>query len=112
MAIDDLAQRRCQACEGDVPPIPPEQVRELQARIDPEWKVEEGKQLRRGFKFRNFIDAWGFASRVALVAESEGHHPDFEVGWGRVGVLLTTHAADGLTENDFIMAAKIDRLAS
>jgi len=110
--MSELAQRRCEPCEGGMPPIPPERVAELQGEIDTAWQVEEGRQLRRSLKFPDFTDAFGFATRVALIAESEGHHPDFEVGWGRVVLVLTTHAAGGLTDNDFIMAAKIDRLTT
>jgi 4a-hydroxytetrahydrobiopterin dehydratase len=110
--MGDLARRKCEACEGGTPPITPGRIAELQPQIDPAWQVEDGKQLQRSFTFPDFTDAFGFATRVALVAESEGHHPDFELGWGRVALVLTTHAAGGLTDNDFIMAAKIDRLAA
>lgn len=110
--MSELARRRCEPCEGGTPPIAPERVAELQAEIDAGWQVEDGKRLRRTFRFPDFTEAFGFATRVALVAESEGHHPDFEIGWGRVVLVLTTHAAGGLTDNDFIMAAKIDRLTT
>ena len=76
----------------------------------PQWQREGNQRLRREFKFPNFRDAFGFVARVALVAESEAHHPDIELGWGRAQFELTTHAACGLTRNDFVMAAKIDRL--
>ena len=69
-------------------------------------------EARREFTFPNFRDAFGFVARAALVAEAEGHHPDIELGWGRAAFELTTHAASGLTRNDFVMAAKIDRLAT
>jgi pterin-4a-carbinolamine dehydratase len=72
---------------------------------------DANRTLRREFAFPNFRDAFGFVARVALLAESEGHHPDIELGWGRAAFSLTTNAADGLTRNDFIMAARIDRLA-
>ena len=75
----------------------------MEARDQPE-------NLRRKFSFDNFRDAFGFVARVALVAEAEGHHPDIQLGWGRARFALTTHAASGLTRNDFVMAAKIDRL--
>ena len=77
----------------------------------PQWQREGNQKLHREFSFPNFRDAFGFVARAALVAEAEGHHPDIELGWGRASFDLTTHAASGLTRNDFIMAAKIDRLA-
>ena len=77
----------------------------------PEWQREGNQKLSREFSFDNFRDAFGFVARVALVAEAEGHHPDIELGWGRAKFDLTTHAASGLTRNDFVMAAKIDRLS-
>lgn len=112
-AVADLAGRKCVPCEGGMPPLAPEVIEELRSKIDAAWELQDGKQLRRSFTFGDFTDAFGFATRVALVAESEGHHPDFELGWGRVVLTLTTHAvkpAGGLTDNDFIMAAKVDRL--
>jgi 4a-hydroxytetrahydrobiopterin dehydratase len=87
-----------------------EEAAELSAEV-PEWQRDENRKLRRVFSFPNFRDAFGFVARAALVAEAEGHHPDIELGWGRAGFDLTTHAASGLTRNDFVMAAKIDRLA-
>jgi len=77
----------------------------------PDWQRESNQKLHREFSFPNFRDAFGFVARAALVAEAEGHHPDIELGWGRASFDLTTHAASGLTRNDFVMAAKIDRLA-
>ena len=109
--VADLTSRRCVPCEGGTPPLEPDVIKELRQQVDAAWDLHEGKRLRRAFKFGDFTDAFGFATRVALVAESEGHHPDFELGWGRVVLELTTHAAGGLTDNDFIMAAKIDQLA-
>jgi 4a-hydroxytetrahydrobiopterin dehydratase len=81
-------------------------------QIDSAWERESNKNLRRNFEFRNFRDAFGLATRVALLAEQEGHHPDLEIRWGRLGIFLTTHVAGGLTDNDFILAAKIDRLSA
>jgi len=77
----------------------------------PAWQREGNQRLRREFKFPNFRDAFGFVARVALVAESEGHHPDIGFGWGHATVSLHTHKIKGLHENDFIMAAKINRLS-
>jgi 4a-hydroxytetrahydrobiopterin dehydratase len=77
----------------------------------PGWVLEEGAGgIRREFRFRNFADAIGFAVRVGEIAEQEGHHPDLSVGWGYCTVRFRTHAVRGLHENDFIMAAKVDRL--
>jgi 4a-hydroxytetrahydrobiopterin dehydratase len=77
------------------------------------WSVRDtgsGARLGKEFKFRNFVEAVQFVNQITEVAEAEGHHPDLQVSWGRVGVLLWTHTAAGLTENDFVLAAKIDRL--
>jgi 4a-hydroxytetrahydrobiopterin dehydratase len=105
-----LAQRVCTTCAPGTPPLEERRAAELQGQLDPSWNREGNQRLRRVFKFPNFRDAFGFTARVALLAEAEGHHPDLELGWGRVAVALTTHAAKGLTDNDFILAAKIDRL--
>ena len=108
--LDELATERCEACTGATPRIEPEEARELAGALDPAWQVGE-KALEREFRSKSFNAAFGLATRVALLAESQGHHPDLEVGWGRLLVRLTTHAIDGLSRNDFIMAARIDRLA-
>jgi 4a-hydroxytetrahydrobiopterin dehydratase len=109
--MNELATEHCEACEKGTPPLSEEQAAQLGARV-PGWEREGNQRLRREFKFPNFRDAFGFVARVALVAESEAHHPDIELGWGRAQFELTTHAASGLTRNDFVMAAKIDRLSS
>jgi 4a-hydroxytetrahydrobiopterin dehydratase len=106
----ELAGRSCTTCRPGTPPLEESRAAELQRQLDPAWDREGNHWLRRGFRFRNFRDAFGFTARIALLAEAEGHHPDLELGWGRVAVALTTHAAKGLTDNDFILAAKIDRL--
>lgn len=107
----ELASEHCQACEKGTPPISEAEAAQLGASV-PAWQRDANRTLRREFSFPNFRDAFGFVARAALVAESEGHHPDIELGWGRAAFELTTHAASGLTRNDFVMAAKIDRLAS
>jgi 4a-hydroxytetrahydrobiopterin dehydratase len=107
---EELAGRRCEACAPGTPPIEQARAVELEAQLDPAWSREGTVRLRRELSFRNFRDAFGFVARVALLAEAEGHHPDLELGWGRAAVALTTHAAGGLTDNDYILAAKIDRL--
>jgi 4a-hydroxytetrahydrobiopterin dehydratase len=106
-----LAERRCEKCAPGTPPIDPKEVPELLAQLDPSWTVEEqeGHQvLVRRFRFKGFMPAVDVVNRLAPVAEAEGHHPDLLIGWGYVTVQLWTHAAGGLTANDFILAAKVD----
>jgi 4a-hydroxytetrahydrobiopterin dehydratase len=105
-----LASEHCEACEKGTPPLSEEESARLASEV-PEWKREGNQQLRRVFEFPNFRDAFGFVARASLVAEAEFHHPDIELGWGRAAFELTTHAAGGLTRNDFVMAAKLDELA-
>jgi 4a-hydroxytetrahydrobiopterin dehydratase len=92
------------------PPLPEEEAAELASEV-PGWERDGNRSLHREFSFPDFKDAFGFVARAALIAEAEGHHPDVELGWGRAAFRLTTHAASGLTRNDFVLAAKIDQLA-
>lgn len=108
--MTELVKRKCEVCAPGTPPIDVDRAEALHKELDPRWDRHENRNLERSYEFRNFRDAFGFATRVALLAEGEGHHPDMEVGWGRVEIRLKTHVADGLTDNDFILAAKIDRL--
>ena len=106
----ELTQKVCVACEGDVPPLNKIEAEVLLKQI-PGWNVsEDGKLLSREFKFKDFAEALAFTNKIGAIAESEGHHPDLELGWGRVGIRLTTHAIKGLSENDFIVAAKISAI--
>jgi 4a-hydroxytetrahydrobiopterin dehydratase len=105
----DLAQKKCVPCEGGVPKLPPERVAELLRSVDG-WSVV-GERLNRHFRLRDFAAAMRFVNAIADVAEAEGHHPDFTVrDWNCVDVAIWTHAIGGLSENDFILAAKIDRV--
>src|SRR4029450_12390797 len=106
----ELASRHCQACKPGTPTISEDKASEYEAQLDPSWVREDTLRLRRELEVRNFRDAFGFVAPLALLAEAGGPHPDIELGWGRVAVTLTTHAAGGLTDNDFILAAKLDRL--
>lgn len=107
----DLTQKRCVACEGGGKPMTPMEAEAMSKHITG-WNVERGaKKISKQFKFKNFVEAMEFANKITPIAETEGHHPDLSVGWGRVGVELSTHAIGGLSENDFILAAKIDRIA-
>jgi 4a-hydroxytetrahydrobiopterin dehydratase len=108
--MSELAKEHCEACEKGTPPLSEEEAAKLAAEV-PQWDREGNRKLSREFSFGNFRDAFGFVARAALVAEAEFHHPDIELGWGRAKFDLTTHAASGLTRNDFVMAAKLDALA-
>jgi 4a-hydroxytetrahydrobiopterin dehydratase len=104
----ELASRKCQACEGGTPPLDEEESRRLLAQVQG-WKLEN-KSIQKTFKFKDFVEAMKFVNKVADLAEEEGHHPDIHISYSRVTIDLTTHAVGGLSENDFILAAKIDRL--
>jgi 4a-hydroxytetrahydrobiopterin dehydratase len=105
----DLASRRCVPCRKGTPPLGPDAVAALLPAL-PAWEAPGGSRLARTFRFRDFAGALAFANRVGALAEAEDHHPDLHLSWGRVRVEFRTHAAGGLTENDFVMAAKVDAL--
>ena len=102
-----LATERCEACTGATPVVSGAELDELRAQLAEGWEVE-GTNLRRRYRFGDFGATFAAATRVALIAEAEGHHPDMALGWGRLEIELTTHAVKGLTRNDFILAARID----
>jgi 4a-hydroxytetrahydrobiopterin dehydratase len=107
---ESLSSERCAELRAGTPPLTMEDARLLAGAIAREWTVDGG-QIRREFTFKSFNAAFGLATRIALLAESQNHHPELEVAWGRLVVCLTTHSVGGLSRNDFIMAARIDRLA-
>ena len=106
--MDDLTKKACKACEGGVPPLTIKEIKNL-LKLVPSWKVDD-VFLKRKFKFENFKKALEFVNEVGKIAEKEGHHPDINFGYGYVNIELTTHAIKGLSENDFILAAKIDKI--
>lgn len=106
---DDLANGTCVPCTSDTPTIQGEELEELAARV-PLWEVVEGRRLRRRTRFADFQEALEFVNRVGELAEGEGHHPDVSFGWGYAELEIHTHAVGGLTQNDFVLAAKVDRL--
>ncbi len=109
--MDDLKQKNCKPCEGGVPALDADEAATLLKQLDDNWSItEDGKEIRRDFQFHNFYQSMAFTNAVAWIANKEGHHPDLEVGYGHVLVRYTTHAIGGLSENDFICAAKIDAL--
>jgi 4a-hydroxytetrahydrobiopterin dehydratase len=105
----DLASRECVPCRGGVPPLTPVERAALLERLEG-WEVVDGHHLGKSFAFPDFKEALAFVNRVGAVAESNGHHPDLELGWGRVRIEIFTHKIDGLTESDFILAAKCDQV--
>jgi 4a-hydroxytetrahydrobiopterin dehydratase len=109
MSDEALAGKHCVPCKGGTPPLKGEALKPYAAQV-PQWTVAHEHQLERVFKFPDFVTALAFVNRIGEVAEAEGHHPDIELGWGRAGVKIYTHKIDGLTESDFILAAKIDAL--
>ena len=110
ITAESLARERCVDIRAGTPPLTKEDVRLLAGAIAHEWHVGD-VEIRREFSFKTFSAAFGLATRIALLAEAQGHHPELEVGWGRLVVRLTTHSVGGLSRNDFIMAARIDLLA-
>ena len=105
----ELATKNCVPCRGGVPPLKGQELEGLHQQV-PNWQVINGHHLTREFKFPDFRTALDFVNKVGEVAEQQGHHPDLVLKWGSVGITLWTHKIDGLTESDFIMAAKIDQL--
>ena len=107
----DLSQKRCIPCEGGTPPLSRVEAEELLKQVVGWNMSEDGKKISKTFKFKNFMQALDFTNKIGAIAEEEGHHPDIDLHWGRVGVTLSTHSIKGLSENDFILAAKIDHLS-
>lgn len=104
-----LAEKHCVPCRGGVPPLTPEQIKPLAIQLD-DWRVVNSHHVERQFKFPDFKTALDFVNAVGRVAEEEAHHPDIYLAWGKVEVKIWTHKIDGLTESDFVLAAKIDRI--
>ncbi|MDO8482937.1 MAG: 4a-hydroxytetrahydrobiopterin dehydratase [bacterium] len=109
--MDNLADKKCKPCELGVGKLSSSDVEAFMTRV-PKWSIKDNHEISRRFKFKNFAEALTFVNKVGAIAESEGHHPDIEFGWGYVKITLSTHAIGGLSENDFILAAKINALLS
>lgn len=108
--MSDLASRECVPCRGGVPPLAGDELRRLHGELGQDWSVVDEHHLEREFTFPDFAEALAFVNRVGQMAEVQGHHPDLFLAWGRVGVKIWTHKIDGLTESDFVFAAKADAL--
>lgn len=107
--MSELAQKKCVPCKGGMPPLKGEDLQTYQSQIHTNWNLVNEHHLEREFSFKNFSQALEFVNRVGELAEQESHHPDISLGWGYVKISLHTHKIDGLTESDFILAAKIDK---
>lgn len=106
--MTDLASKQCVPCRGGVPPLGSAQQQALLAELGNDWKVINGHHLEKEYRFKNFRDALDFVTRVGELAEEQDHHPDIYLAWGLVRITIWTHKIDGLTESDFVFAAKAD----
>jgi len=106
--VCDLTKQKCEPCSGNVPPLPQEEIDKHLSEVEG-WQQKENK-ITKQLTFKNFIQLMGFVNKMADLAENEGHHPDFNVSWNVLDVTIFTHAINGLSVNDFILAAKIDEL--
>ena len=109
--MSDLATKTCVPCRGGVPPLKGEELASLQEQVDG-WNVIEEHHITKTFKFRDFREALEFVNHEGQLAEEQGHHPDIFLAWGKVEITIWTHKINGLTESDFILAAKIDQLTT
>ena len=107
--MSGLSSKTCIPCRGGVPPLEGKELENLSRQL-PEWKVIDGHHITRSFKFSDFREALAFVNKVGEIAEEQGHHPDIFLAWGKADVTTWTHAINGLTESDFVLAAKIDEI--
>jgi len=109
--MKELAQRQCVPCKGAVPPLKGPQLAQWQSELGGGWKLIDDHHLEKQFDFKNFREALAFTNKIGELAEQQNHHPDIYLAWGKVKLTIWTHKIDGLTENDFVLAAKADQLA-
>ena len=104
----ELANKKCKSCEGETSPLKGEALKQMRKQLSEDWKLIDEHHLEKEYSFKNFKEALEFTNRVGAIAEQEQHHPDIFLGWGKVKLDLWTHKVGGLSENDFILAAKAD----
>ena len=113
--MNDLTKKKCAPCEGGVLPFDTSEIHKYQKKVDG-WDILKNEKkifyLYKQYNFKNFLESQNFINKVAVISENEGHHPDITFGWGYAEIKITTHAIEGLSENDFILAAKIDQLTN
>lgn len=108
----NLSEKKCVPCEGGAKPFTSSQIQEFFSQLQGGWEVVDSKKIQKKFTFKDFNEAIDFVHKVAEVAESEGHHPDIHINYNKVVIELFTHAIGGLSENDFILASKVDQLTT
>ena len=113
--MSDLVSKKCVPCEGGVLPFDISEIHKYQKKVDG-WELKKNEKnvffLEKKFIFKNFITSQNFVNKIGEISEKENHHPDISFGWGYAKIIITTHAIEGLSENDFILAAKIDQIAN
>ena len=107
--MSDLAKKTCIPCKGGVPPLKGDKLDDLMEKLKNDWKIIKEHHLEKEYSFKNFKEALDFTIKVGELAENQGHHPDVFLAWGKVKLTIWTHKIDGLTESDFIFAAKADK---
>ena len=108
MATSDLAKKSCVPCKGGVPPLKGDDLAQLHEELGGDWQLVDEHHLEKTYTYSNWAEAMAFANKVSDIAEAQDHHPDLLVGWGKVKVTIWTHKIDGLTESDFVFAAKVE----
>lgn len=108
-SMSELAKKHCVPCRGGVPPLKGAALAAIAAKVEG-WQVVGEHHITKSYKFPDFVSALAFVNKIGVLAEEQGHHPDIFLAWGRVDITIWTHKIDGLTESDFILAAKIDNL--
>ena len=108
--MSELATKQCVPCRGGVPPLKKSALQAMQAQLGGDWKVVDEHHLEKAYRFNDFREALDFTARVGTMAEEQDHHPDIYLAWGKVTLTIWTHKIDGLTESDFVFAAKADAL--
>lgn len=105
-----LAEKECVPCKGGMPPLKGQELTQFKSQLRADWRVVNEHHLEREYKFKDFREALDFTNHVGELAEAQGHHPDIYLAWGKVRLTIWTHKIDGLTESDFVFAAKVDQL--
>ncbi len=108
--MSELARKSCVPCAAGAKPLEGKALESLQEELGGGWSVMDGHHLEKEYRFKDFAGALAFTNRIGQVAEAEGHHPDIGLSWGKVNVTIYTHKIDGLTESDFVLAAKFDEV--